>query len=274
VSEVISGQVTYGATYGGGGKGIIDSQSEVGGWPELLSYDQLDDTDKDGMPDNWETSKGLNPEDPEDRNLIADGEIYTNLELYLNEKAIREDYLFRPVYLTATYLDIPAVELNWTDLSNNETSFTIERSESSGFKEIGTVGPGITTFTDNEIENHLSYTYRVYAFNDQLVSLYSDTVSISIATDIQSYELVLGVSGFPNPVQDIYSIRVNSKVTDKIGVEIYSINGAMTESATQFNIISGSNTLELDMGNYHSGIYIIRVFHEDGSQKFLKVIKR
>ncbi|MEN9307208.1 MAG: hypothetical protein RL173_1140 [Fibrobacterota bacterium] len=46
------------------------------------------DSDKDGMPDAWETSHGLNAGDATDRNrtnLSADG--YTNLEMYLNELA-------------------------------------------------------------------------------------------------------------------------------------------------------------------------------------------
>ena len=35
------------------------------------------------MPDEWEKANGLDPEDPEDGNLVnEDG--YTNLELYLN----------------------------------------------------------------------------------------------------------------------------------------------------------------------------------------------
>ncbi len=44
------------------------------------------DTDRDGMPDEWETAAGLDPKNPEDRNRIApDG--YTQLENYLNRLA-------------------------------------------------------------------------------------------------------------------------------------------------------------------------------------------
>ena len=65
------------------GNGIIDSQEEVGGWPELRSITAPPDSDKDGMPDAWEAEKGLDPSDPQNGNEIAqDG--YTNLEVYLN----------------------------------------------------------------------------------------------------------------------------------------------------------------------------------------------
>ena len=66
--------------------GIIDSQNDVGGWPELKSLPAPADRDEDGMPDSWEKANGLNPADPADRNTVAaDG--YTMLEQYLNSIA-------------------------------------------------------------------------------------------------------------------------------------------------------------------------------------------
>jgi pectate lyase len=63
--------------------GIIDSQTDVGGWPELRSATASPDSDSDGMPDAWETKHGLDPGNAEDRNLAGrDG--YTMLEKYLN----------------------------------------------------------------------------------------------------------------------------------------------------------------------------------------------
>lgn len=84
IADVINGTAEYGETYGGGSVGIINSQSAVGGWPELLTYDIPTDTDHDGMPDDWEISQGLNSEDPEDRNGYVQDEKYSNLERYLN----------------------------------------------------------------------------------------------------------------------------------------------------------------------------------------------
>ena len=63
---------------------LIDSQDEVGGWPELKSKPAPKDLDRDGMGDAWEVANGLDPQDPEDRNGDADSDGYTNLEEYLN----------------------------------------------------------------------------------------------------------------------------------------------------------------------------------------------
>ena len=63
--------------------GIIDSQNDAGGWPELKSTPAPTDTDHDGMPDEWEIRKGLDPKNAADRNNVAaDG--YTMLEKYIN----------------------------------------------------------------------------------------------------------------------------------------------------------------------------------------------
>jgi len=66
--------------------GLPDSQEDVGGWenyPEVHRAADWD-TDRDGMPDTWEKSHGLNPTDPSDKSKDLTGDGYTNLEKYLN----------------------------------------------------------------------------------------------------------------------------------------------------------------------------------------------
>ncbi len=63
--------------------GIIDSQNDAGGWPELKSVQAPIDSDHDGMPDQWEEANGLDKKDPSDRNILGK-EGYTMLENYLN----------------------------------------------------------------------------------------------------------------------------------------------------------------------------------------------
>ena len=83
INEIRTGSAKFGETYRGGGKGLIDSQKAVGGWPELRSLPAPVDSDHDGMPDDWEKEHHLNPNDPSDGAVLTkDG--YTNLENYLN----------------------------------------------------------------------------------------------------------------------------------------------------------------------------------------------
>ncbi|MBK6949729.1 MAG: T9SS type A sorting domain-containing protein [Haliscomenobacter sp.] len=58
-------------------------EQTIGAWPALASGTPPADTDKDGMPDTWETAQGLDPQNPSDRSGIAPNG-YTHLENYLN----------------------------------------------------------------------------------------------------------------------------------------------------------------------------------------------
>ncbi len=68
--------------------GIIDSQADIGGWPELRSGTPPTDTDHDGLPDDWERSHGLNPNDAADASRDIDGDGFTELENYLNSLVV------------------------------------------------------------------------------------------------------------------------------------------------------------------------------------------
>ncbi|WP_425992495.1 pectate lyase family protein [Brevundimonas sp. TWP2-3-2] len=62
---------------------IINSQTDVGGWPDLAPGRPWTDTDGDGMPDAWETANGLDPATA-DGAVDRDGDGFTNLEDWLN----------------------------------------------------------------------------------------------------------------------------------------------------------------------------------------------
>jgi len=63
---------------------IIDSQNEVGGWPNYFTGRPAEDSDRDGMPDQWEISHGLDPQNRGDGVADRDGDGYTNVEEYIN----------------------------------------------------------------------------------------------------------------------------------------------------------------------------------------------
>ena len=82
MEEIRSGNYTYTGSKGGT-KGIIDSQEDVGGWPEYNSGSAPVDSDNDGIPDDWEDILGLDPTDAADAKR-TNREGYTMLEVYLN----------------------------------------------------------------------------------------------------------------------------------------------------------------------------------------------
>ena len=82
VEEVRKGIYTYKGCKGST-NGLIDSQEDVGGWPELKSEAKPVDTDFDGIPDDWETKYNSDPLNPADAREITLVTNHTNLDVYM-----------------------------------------------------------------------------------------------------------------------------------------------------------------------------------------------
>ncbi|MBP8113873.1 MAG: pectate lyase [Chitinophagaceae bacterium] len=59
-------------------------EQTIAAWPVLKTLPTPTDTDKDGMPDDWEKRNGLNPIDPSDASQNKLDKHYTNVEVYIN----------------------------------------------------------------------------------------------------------------------------------------------------------------------------------------------
>lgn len=71
-----------------------------------------------------------------------------------------------PTGLSATQGAGKQVNLKWTDASGNESGFLIERRSAAGvFNALTSVGPNVTSFTDEAVSANVVYSYRVYSFN-------------------------------------------------------------------------------------------------------------
>jgi hypothetical protein len=87
VEEAKNGTATYKGSVSGA-QGQLDKVSDQGTYElESTSRPEGFDTDGDGIPDEWETANGLNPNDKSDGNaktIDTTKGWYTNLEVYLN----------------------------------------------------------------------------------------------------------------------------------------------------------------------------------------------
>jgi hypothetical protein len=179
IHEVRSGTATYGGVWGEG-SGIIDSQSEVEGWPELQSQPPPQDSDHDGMPDNWEIKNGLNKSNSTDGNKDRNGDGFTNIEEYLNSLTIRKGYINAPAELTINPLSPSQVMLDWKENIFDEEGFEIERSDNSGllFVTVAKVKANVCHYLDKNFTAGKICTYRVRAYRDTLFSLYTNEILI------------------------------------------------------------------------------------------------
>ncbi|MFV0607001.1 MAG: pectate lyase [Niabella sp.] len=56
----------------------------VNAWPSLIQTIPPVDSDKDGMPDDWEKKNGLHPNDKNDASQFKLSKFYSNVEVYIN----------------------------------------------------------------------------------------------------------------------------------------------------------------------------------------------
>lgn len=185
---------------------VIDDEDEVGGWPLLEADTPPIDSDEDGMPDDWESARGLNPSDPSDRNGDRNRDEYTNLEEYLNwlirpsvsfrvsEGSVAEGNIFeitaeRSGYVTSSMranIEIGGNAINGQDFQNlyGYMVFPVGRT---------TTVIRISTLKDKRIENPEQITVRILSHPDQYRLGEIDQASIELVDRTDPSEVESGV---------------------------------------------------------------------------------
>jgi hypothetical protein len=265
IRETRTGTATFQGTYTSGvsqPSGIIDSQNDVGGWPVYNSAPPPVDTDNDGMPDAWETSHGLNPNDASDRNVVgSDG--YTMLEAYLNSIGTSSSLPLNITSFTASVINGSSqANLSWTTANEiNAARFEIEKSTNgTNFIKIGTVPAknSITqntyNFADPAIINSTSY-YRLKLIDKDGAVTFSKIVVVGSNINRS------GLSAFPNPANDVIAITHNKAGTNAT-IDIATIDGKrVIEQKLPQNAIQTS----VDISALKAGTYLI--IYKNGSEK-------
>ena len=172
---------------------IINHQIDVGGFPVMQSLNPPDDTDQDGMPDDWEDENELNKNNPDDRNDDYDNDGFTNLEEYLNSlipveySELPQDTLppAAPSNLNATTFSGNQIDLTWTDNAVDERGFIIQYSDDEWdtHEEITSALANLRTFSVTELNGSTKYQFRVAAYNTAGYSDYSNIASDSTIAD-------------------------------------------------------------------------------------------
>lgn len=84
-----------------------------------------------------------------------------------------------PSGLTALAVSADQINLSWTDNSDNEDGFKIERSKdnTSNWEQIATVGADVETYDNSGLSSNTKYYYRIRSYNTAGNSDYSNTDS-------------------------------------------------------------------------------------------------
>lgn len=264
--------------------GMIDSQEDLkpadadetwSAWPDLSAFkdEQIpEDTDGDGMPDEYEDLNGFDKNDATDGSAIAlNG--YSNLENYLN--GLLETPLLAPSNLTATYdAESSSVILKWKDHSDVETGFVVERADITSAADtiyvlLDEVASNVTTYTDVTANPSSKYIYRLKAKTATSVSnairrvFYPVVVSGISEASVDVESLRVG----PNPMGDILAISAGEPLSR---VDVCSLSGRKVLTFTGLT----EGPLSLNVSSLPSGIYLVRVQAVSGHVSGLNILKK
>jgi hypothetical protein len=126
--------------------------------------------------------------------------------------------------------------LSWTDASDNEDGFAIERKTgtSGTFARVASVGSNISTYTDASLASSTTYCYRVNAFNTAGNSAYTN--EICGTTLAASFTLTLNRSGNGTVTSSPAGINCGSDCTEVYtGGTVVSLSAAPVSGSTFAN---------------------------------------
>lgn len=269
VQEVETGSAAFGGTYGYG-LGIIDSQEDVGGWPELLSATPLTDTDQDGIPDEWESGNGLDPNDASDAAVINDSG-YSNFESYIHTITKTYDFVPLPGQVNLVF---PVGETSVSVEPQFEWSAASEASDYEIEVALG-VGqdPVITDIVENTVvhtfadpfEGNRDYYWRVKGLNEEGEGQWSDyehfkteMPTSSDKQDQQPNQYRLN-QNYPNPFNPTTFINYELPEAGDVKLYIYNFLGQRVTTLVDEQQAAGIYDIQFDASNLASGSYIYRL---------------
>ena len=160
-----------------------------------------------------------------------------------------------PTGLSAIATSGTSVNLSWTDTSNNETGFLIERRTGTGaYAQIATTGPETNTFTNNTgLTPGATYTYRVRATNAAGPSGYATSSPVTLPSTPAAPTNLMASAASATSV----SLGWNDNSSNETGFLIERRIG--TGAYAQIDSVGANVRTYLDMGLTTGTTYTYRV---------------
>ena len=169
---------------------------------------------------------------------------------YSNQTNALTPTVTAPSGLTATAVSTNQINLSWTDNSNNEDGFYIERAPDNGgvpgaWTQIAAVGANVTTYSDTGAATNTKYWYRVRAYNAGGNSGYSNQASATTP-------LLMAPSGLTATAVSTNQVNLswldNSSNEDGFDIERAPDNGGSPGTWAQIATVGANVTTYSDTG--------------------------
>ena len=246
---------------------FIDSQDEVGGWPDYASGEAPVDSDGDGMPDVWEDENGLDKNDPSDRNDDRNGDGYTNLEEYLYSLVVFAD----PGAITLPPVPVSSIEIiiengsDTLDIADGPVQLTANvLPQDAGNKEIewAVNGEGVIKVDSNGLLTPIGPGKAVVRamstdgsgkIGFQIIVV----TGVVLSSDVKEDRIIMA---YPNPSSKNIIINAPGRLNK---IQLLDVKGVrLLEYFDR----------EINLENLKSGVYFLKVWVENRSE-VIRIVK-
>lgn len=168
------------------------------------------------------------------------------------------------------------IELIWQDNSPNELGFIVERKigdslSSQPFSVIDTVATDVTSFTDSNVEDTTTYTYKVKAFDQFLQSDYTNQASVSsvlsnlqaptnLAVELSSVNINHALLSWQDNSQNESGFVIERKNGDASSTEPFILLDTVLVDVTTYEDSTLSDTTTYTYRVRASNLYLVSAY--------------
>lgn len=136
--------------------------------------------------------------------------------------------------------------------SVNTTGGNASNSGGSVSYSVGQVAYSSNTGTNGTVTQGVQHAYEIF-----------------VATGINETGISLSVSAYPNPTTNYLNLKIESLELSTLNFQLFDMQGKLLQTQK----VTGNET-QIDMGNYVSSTYFVRIIKKNQLIKEFKIIKQ
>ncbi len=158
------------------------------------------------------------------------------------------------------------IDITWNDMTG-EVGYTLKRSEDGqNYVEITGLSADQTNYTDGNLKEKTTYHYKLYAFDENGISLSSNIKTVTTdgenITSTEKLDQSTDTRIYPNPLKGTLNIGITLSKSQKVKIKLYDINGRYVDTIHDGTLSKQLNQITWSK-HINKGIYLVKIEYQD-----------